>query len=76
MVGLTAVADIKKTIATGGTSEETFEPRAPLTMQLYSGQAAGHQTDGTGNLSVTKPLVRTGAMLNSIGFQLTGGDVE
>lgn len=73
MVGITAVADIKTTLAAGGTKDEAFEPRAPLTMELYSSEAAGHQTDGTGNLSVTKPLVKSGALLNSIGFQLSTG---
>lgn len=73
MVGVTAVGDVKTTIATGGNRSETFAPRAPLTMALYSNASQGHATDGTGNLSVSKPLVRTGAMLNAIGFQLANG---
>lgn len=71
ILGMTVVSDIKKTLVRGGTGAETFEERRPLTMRLYANQAAGHRTDGTGNISVKKPLVKTGALLNSIGFQLT-----
>ncbi len=66
-----AADDIKQTMIRGGTKLEQFEERAPLTQELYAQQAAGHNTDGTGNISGAKPLIKTGALLNSIGYQLT-----
>lgn len=66
-----AADDIKQTMISGGTSKEQFEDRSPLTMEMYAKQAAGHNADGTGNISGAKPLVKTGALLNSIGYQLS-----
>lgn len=65
-----AQADIKETIATGRVlGGETFEPRAPLTMALYAQETEGKQTDGTGSLSNTQPLNKTGTLFNSIGWR-------
>lgn len=69
-VGIKAAEDIKDTLINGGTREEKFERRSTLTQELYKRQAEGHNTDGTGNIEGDKPLVKTGALLNSIGYQL------
>ncbi len=66
-----AADDIKETMIRGGTKKEQFEDRSPLTMEMYANQAAGHNTDGTGNISGAKALIKTGALLNSIGYQLS-----
>lgn len=70
-VGMIASDDVRQTLINGGTSLEQFEGRADLTMALYGLQASGKQTDGTGNIQGEKPLVKTGALLNSIGYQLS-----
>lgn len=74
LVGMQASSDIKETIISGRVGSESFEERSELTMQLYASEGAGHKQDGSGNISVTKPLVKTGAMLNAIGYQLVGGN--
>ena len=70
VVGTKATEDIKDTMINGGTSQERFPERAPITQILYANEAKGHRLDGTGNISTTKPLVKTGALLNAIGFQV------
>ena len=70
-VGIKASEDIRQTLIRGGTSRETFERRSEVTQRLYEGQAQGHNTDGTGNISGDKPLIKTGALLNAIGYQLS-----
>lgn len=69
-VGEVAQADIKETIVRGGIGDEQFERRAPLTMELYENQSANKRKDGTGHISGDKPLMKTGAMLRAIGYQL------
>ncbi len=76
MVGQEAVTDVKQTIANGGTPSDRFAPRAPLTMELNSLEAAGHKTDGTGGVSGPKPLFKSGAMLNAVGYALESGGVN
>lgn len=71
MLGIKAAEDIRETLIRGGTSKETFERRSELTQRLYEKQAEGHNTDGTGNIQGDKPLVKTGALLNAIGYQLS-----
>lgn len=69
LVGIKATDDIKETLIKGGTKLDTFDRRAKLTMELYEGEAAEHETDGTGNLQTDKPLVKTGSLLNAIGYR-------
>ena len=70
-----AAEDFRATVHNGGTSKVKFEYRAPLTMELYQQQSATTSKGkarkiSDGNVSTTQPLVKTGAMLNSIGLQL------
>lgn len=70
-LGLQAQNDLVMTIANGGTSKEQFAPRADMTMALYKKAAEGHRTNGTkGNFKERKPLVYSGALLNSIGYEI------
>lgn len=71
LVGMQASGDVKQTLINGGTERDSFNPRSGLTMELYAQEAAGHSTDGTGNLETDKPLVKTGTLLNAIGFQIS-----
>lgn len=70
LVGMQASADIRQTLVDGGTKLDTFDRRAGLTMELYERETDGHASDGTGNLNTDKPLVKTGSLLNAIGYQL------
>ena len=70
LVGMKASADIRQTLVDGGTKLDTFDRRAGLTMELYEREAKGHAADGTGNMHTDKPLVKTGNLLNAIGYQL------
>ena len=73
ILGRQAADDVRMTITSGGTSKETFPERSPLTMALYKplnksrGKKGGR---GAGNVSTSKPLVLTGKLMNSIGFEL------
>lgn len=69
-VGSVAMSDIKQTIAQGGTSEQAFAPRSPLTMRMleYRARSTGHAVGG--NSATTKPLVLSGKFLNSITYQI------
>ena len=69
-VGMIATADIQQTIADAGIDGEQFPRRSPLTQKIYEIYQEGHKTDGTGNLSGDKPLVRSGLLLSSISYQL------
>lgn len=68
-VGVVAVEDIKQTIVRGGTSQQTFARRAPMTLALYEAFRRGRKGKG-GNDTTDKPLVLSGVLLNSISFQL------
>ena len=69
--GLAMQSDIQNTIASGGTSKTKFEPRHKLTMQIYAREAGKHLKDGSpGNYATTQPLVLTGALLESIQYEL------
>lgn len=72
ILGTQAADDVRMTIKRGGTSKEKFPERAPLTMELYRQQSKGkgRKGNGGGNASTTKPLVLTGKLLNSIGFEV------
>lgn len=70
LVGMQASADIRQTLVDGGTKLDTFDRRAKLTMELYEREAKGHASDGSGNMHTDKPLVKTGSLLNAIGYQL------
>ena len=72
-----AAEDFRDTVRNGGTSKVKFEDRAPLTMELYKQQSATTSKGNArrisgGNVSTTQPLVKTGAMLNAIGWNLKG----
>lgn len=71
-VGAVAMSDLKQTIAQGGTSEQSFAPRSPLTMRMleYRARSTGHEVGGSS--ATTKPLVLSGKFLNSITYQLEG----
>lgn len=75
IVGMQAVQDVQETIRNGGTRKEKFPERAPLTMELYAASSAGKSKTGKNrsskaNASTTKPLVLSGALLHSIGFEV------
>ena len=70
LVGAEMVADIQQPIKDGGNEYATFEERHPLTMAIYAQRAQGHQTDGTGGISIGKPLFLTGRMFASIHFEI------
>lgn len=70
VTAIKASEDIKATMINGGTSDGKFHDRKPLTQALYSAQAGGREKDGTGNIEGPKPLIKSGALLNSIGYQL------
>ena len=70
LVGAEMVADVQQTIKDGGNEYATFEERHPLTMAIYAQRAQGHQTDGTGGISIGKPLFLTGRMFASIHFEI------
>lgn len=72
LVGMKATEDLKQTLIDGGTDKEKFPERAPLTLRLYANQSKGHKQDGSGNASNPRPLIKTGAMLNALGFQIDG----
>ena len=59
-----------QTIKDGGNEYAAFEERHPLTMAIYAQRAQGHQTDGTGGISIGKPLFLTGRMFASIHFEI------
>ena len=70
ILGQQAADDVRMTIKRGGTSKEMFPERAPLTMALYKQQSKGKGRKGGGNATTSKPLVLTGKLLNSIGFEI------
>lgn len=75
ILGIQASQDVKETIRNGGTRKEKFPERAPLTMELYAADAAGKFKKGKNrtakaNASTTKPLVLSGALLHSIGYEV------
>lgn len=70
LVGAEMVADVQQTIKDGGNEYAAFEERHPLTMAIYAQRAQGHQTDGTGGISIGKPLFLTGRMFASIHFEI------
>jgi hypothetical protein len=72
ILGRQAADDVRMTITSGGTSKGKFPERASLTMELYrqKAEAKGRKGKGGGNLTTAKPLVLTGKLMNSIGFQV------
>jgi hypothetical protein len=72
ILGRQAADDVRMTITSGGTSKEKFPERSSLTMELYrqKAEAKGRKGKGGGNLTTAKPLVLTGKLMNSIGFQV------
>ena len=72
-VGAVAAQDIKDTIAHNGTQSEKFANRSSLTLALLAESASGHKTDATGGSSRAQALVRTGALIGSIGYRIEKG---
>ena len=72
-VGAVAAQDIKDTIAHNGTQSEKFANRSSLTLALLAESASGHRTDATGGSSRAQALVRTGALIGSIGYRIEKG---
>lgn len=75
VLGTVAAQDVQATIASGGTTKEKFQERAPLTMELYAAQSAGRKTGGKKHSSkassaTTQPMVLSGALLHSIAFEV------
>lgn len=72
ILGRQAADDVRMTITSGGTSKEKFPERSSLTLELYRQRAEskGRKSKGGGNLSTAKPLVLTGKLLNSIGYEV------
>ena len=75
VLGTVAAQDVQATIASGGTTKEKFQERAPLTMELYAAQSAGRKTGGKNHSSkassaTTQPMVLSGALLHSIAFEV------
>lgn len=74
-VGTAAVQDIVECITTGGSStgNASFELRHPLTLILYSNQAAGggKKIKGRNQTTTPKPLYKTGSFARSIAFEIT-----
>lgn len=80
VLGAIAVQDVQQTITDGGTSKEKFPERSALTMELLAVQSAKATGKGKGkkkkgvssksNSTTTKPLVLSGKLLNSIGFEV------
>jgi hypothetical protein len=72
ILGRQAADDVRMTITSGGTSKEKFPERSSLTLELYrqKAEAKGRKGKGGGNLTTAKPLVLTGKLLNSIGFEV------
>ena len=70
-LGLQIKSDLQNTIAGGGTSQGAFSPRKPLTLTIYANEASSHKRDKTpGNYATPQPLVLTGTLLSSIGYEL------
>ena len=72
ILGRQAADDVRMTITSGGTSKEKFPERASLTLELYrqKAESKGRKSKGGGNLMTAKPLVLTGKLLNSIGYEV------
>lgn len=70
LVGNTAKSDFQETIAYGHVvGGASFEERADLTIEMYSLDAVGHESDGTGSLSTRQPLNKSGDLLDSIAWR-------
>ena len=74
-VGEIAVVDIKTAMASGGIpGGERFAERSPLTLYLYAldAKAGRHRVKGRNNTTTSRPLVKTGKLLNSIAYEIKG----
>lgn len=70
LVGQKAAEDVRQTIIKGGTSDEKFPSRSPLTLALLQAQSAGHRVSKPSATATDKPLQLSGALLNSIAFEV------
>lgn len=79
VLGTVAAQDVQETITRGGTSKERFPERSSLTMALYEAAATGGKKKGKkarkgqsakSNTATTQPLIYSGALLHSIGFEV------
>ena len=71
MLGQVARDDVKTQIATA----DGMPPRSPATLVLYAHEMAssGHSASGTAGMTGTKPLVKTGAFLAHVDFEIRDG---
>lgn len=69
-VGTVAAEDVRQTIIKGGTSDEEFPRRSPLTMALLQAQSDGHKVSASSATATDKPLQLSGALLKSIAFEV------
>lgn len=71
MLGQIARDDVKTQIATA----DGMPPRSPATLVLYAHEmaASGHSASGTAGMTQTKPLVKTGAFLGHVDFEIKDG---
>lgn len=71
MLGQVARDDVKTQIATA----YGMPPRSPATLVLYAHEMAssGHSASGTAGMTGTKPLVKTGAFLAHVDFEIRDG---
>nr|DAO35467.1 MAG TPA: virion morphogenesis protein [Caudoviricetes sp.] len=73
-LGTQAMQDVQDTIRRGGTRNGQFPERKNLTMELYAADAARHKVSkgasAISNSSTRQPLTLSGALQNSIAFQV------
>ena len=70
LVGQKAAEDVRQTIIKGGTSDEEFPRRSPLTLALLQAQSTSHKASTPSATATDKPLQLSGALLNSITFEV------
>ncbi len=70
MVGAIMVQDIQTTLENGGSRNNRFPPRSPMTMAIYRAISEGHSQDGTGTSSSSQAGISSGLLRDSISFEI------
>lgn len=70
LVGERAFEDVRQTITKGGTSDEDFPRRSPLTMALLKAQSTEHRVSTQSATATDQPLQLSGDLLNSITYKV------
>lgn len=76
LAGEVAVADVKQSMISGGIEGgEKFALRSPLTLEIYAKntKAGKHKVKGTNNSTTSRPLIKSGRLLNAIAFDIEEG---